>query len=44
MAISLLPNEKDVRDALLRDPRHRAALVNALAQAIETDVAVRSAR
>lgn len=31
-------------EALLRDPRHRAALVDALAQAIETDVAVRAAR
>ena len=31
-------------EALLRSPEHRAALVNALAQAIETDVAVRVAR
>jgi N-acetylmuramoyl-L-alanine amidase len=31
-------------EALLRDPKHRAALVDALAQAIETDVAVRSTR
>jgi len=31
-------------EALLRSPEHRAALVAALAQAIETDVAVRSAR
>ena len=31
-------------EALLRDPRHRGALVNALAQAIETDIAVRSTR
>ena len=37
-----LSNAED--EALLRDPRHRAALVDALAQAIETDIAVRSSR
>ena len=31
-------------EALLRDPRHRGALVDALARAIETDIAVRSTR
>ena len=31
-------------EALLRSPEHRSALVDALAQAIETDIAVRSAR
>ena len=37
-----LSNAED--EALLRSPKHRAALVDALAQAIETDVAVRSTR
>jgi N-acetylmuramoyl-L-alanine amidase len=37
-----LSNAED--EALLRSPRHRAALVDALARAIETDVAVRSTR
>lgn len=31
-------------EALLRDPKHRGALVDALARAIETDIAVRSTR
>ena len=37
-----LSNEAD--EALLRDPRHRHALVQALADAIESDVAARSRR
>ena len=37
-----LSNAED--EALLRSPKHRTALVEALAQAIETDIAVRSTR